>query len=87
MYPLAVFPLFYLATRIDIVHIGVNDNLEHHAGMVGTTTYSVIELMELAQVKPVNYGRNDSYRVITCDIFIYSLREKNDLVGIVRTIM
>ena len=79
--------LFYLATRIDIVHIGVNDNFEHHAGMVGTTAYSVIELMELAQVKLVNYGRNDSYRVITCDIFIYSLREKNDLVGIVRTIM
>ena len=79
--------LFYLATRIYIVHIGVNDNLEHHAGMVGTTAYSVIELMELAQVKLVNYGRNDSYRVIACDIFIYSLREKNDLVGIVRTIM
>lgn len=55
--------------------------------MVGTTAYSVIELMELAQVKLVNYGRNDSYRVITCDILIYSLREKNDLVGIVRTIM
>ena len=65
--------LFHLTTRIDIVHIGVNDHLEHHARMVGTTTYSVIEFMELAQIKLVNYARNDSYRVIFCDIFINSL--------------
>lgn len=63
----------YLTTGIDVVHIGVNDDFEHHAGMVGTTACSVIEFMELAQVKLVYYSRNDSYRVIFRDIFIYSL--------------
>lgn len=77
----------YLTTGIDVVHIGVNDDFEHHAGMVGTTAYSVIEFLELAQVKLVYYSRNDSYRVIFRDILIYSLWKKNDLVGIVRTIM
>ena len=78
---------FYLTTRIDVVHIGVNNNLEHHAGMVSATTYSMIEFMKLAQVKLVYYCRDDPYWVISRYIFIYSLWKKDDSVGIVRTIM
>lgn len=73
---------FYLTTRIDVVHIGVNNNLEHHAGMVSATTYSMIEFMKLAQVKLVYYCRDDPYWVISRYIFIYSLWKRMIRLGL-----
>ena len=33
---------FHLAARVGVVHIGIEDNLEHHAGMVGIATHFAV---------------------------------------------
>ena len=38
----AVEEFFYLAAGVDVVHIGVQDNLEHHSGMVRATAAFLI---------------------------------------------
>jgi len=34
--------LLYLAAGIDVVHVGVEDDLEHHLRMVGTASFFTV---------------------------------------------
>ena len=47
--------LLYATAGIDVVHIGVYDDLEHHPGMIGTTAGFLIELQDIVQIQTVDY--------------------------------
>ena len=79
--------LFYLTTGIDIVHIGIQNSFEHHSWVIGRTAELLIQFMERTKVKIVNHSIQNTYRIVRWNIFIYSLWEKDDLIGIVRTKM
>ena len=38
--------LLYLAAGIDVVQVGIQNRLQHHAGMVRTATFFFIQLVE-----------------------------------------
>jgi len=77
--------LLYLAARIDVVHVAVDHCLEHHAGMERTAAILLVQLTETCQVKHVNQAVDKAYRIVFRNIFIDSLRKKQNLLGCVRT--
>ena len=80
----AVQQLLYLAARIDIVHVGIQDDLEHHLRMIRIATRLLVELAELSQVKVLHDAVYETYRIIFRNIFVDSLRKKDCLIGYVR---
>ena len=83
----AVEELFHLAAGVDVVHIGVQDDLEHHPGMVRAAAAFLIQLPETFKVQAFNQGVNHAHRIVLCNILIDSLRKQHCLVGYVRTKM
>ena len=77
----------YPAARVDVVHIGIKDDLQHHAGMIGTAAFFLVQLLEGFKVETVNYRTDYANRIVFRYVFIDSLRKKHQLVGSVRMIM
>ncbi|VYT50809.1 Uncharacterised protein [Bacteroides vulgatus] len=79
--------LFDFPAGVDVVHIGIQNDLEHHPGMVRAAPAFLIQLPETFKVQALNQSVNHAHRIVFCNILINSLRKKNGLVGIVRTKM
>ena len=60
----------YLPAGVDIVHVSIKNNLEHHLRMVGTPATFTIQLFELLEVKSLNNGVNNTNWVVFRYIFI-----------------
>ena len=75
----------YLATGVDIVHIRIQNDLQHHLGMVGASTRLFVELLEIIEIQLVYDSGENAHGIIILYIFIYPTRKKNRLVGYVRT--
>ena len=79
--------LFNFPAGVDVVHIGIQNYLEHHPGVVRAAPAFLIQLSETCKIQALNQGGNRARRIVFCNILINSLRKKNGLVGIVRTKM
>src|SRR5574344_357155 len=75
----------YLATGVDIVHIRIQNDLQHHLGMVRASTRLFVELLEIIEIQLVYDSRENAHGIIILYIFIYPTRKKDRLVGYVRT--
>ena len=75
----------YLAAGVDIVHIRIQNDLQHHLGMIWTSACLFVELLEIIKIQTVNNGGEDADGIIILNIFIYPTGKKNRLVGYVRT--
>lgn len=73
----------YLPTRIEIVHIAVNDSLQHHLGMIWTTASFLIQFLEIVEPEIVDDPIYHPDRIVFRNIFIETLRKKYHLFGIV----
>lgn len=74
---------FYLAARIKVVHVTVNQRLEHHFRMVWTAAALFIKFAEVFQLQAVNYRVNHTDRIVFRNILVKTMRKKNSLFGIV----
>ena len=79
--------LFNFTAGVDVVHIGIENDLEHHPGMVRAAAAFLIQLPEAFKIKAINQSVNHAHRFVFCNILVNSLRKKHCLVGIVRTKM
>ena len=79
--------LFNFPAGVDVVHIGIQNDLEHHLGVVRAAAAFLIQFSETFKIQALNQGVNHAHRIVFCNILINSLRKKNGLVGIVRTKM
>lgn len=68
--------LFYFLAGVNIVHIAIQDNLEHHLGMVRTTDAFFIQLPGHFKIKTFDQSINHTHRIIGGYIFIDSLWKK-----------
>ena len=79
--------LFDFPAGVDVVHIGIQNDLEHHPGMVRAAAAFLVQFPETFKVQALNQSVNHAHRIVLCNILINSLREKHGLVGIVRAKM
>ena len=79
--------LFNFPAGVDVVHIGIQNDLEHHPGVVRAAPAFLIQLSETFKIQALNQGVNHAHRIVFCNILINSWRKKHCLVGIVRTKM
>ena len=68
-------------------HIGIENDLEHHPGMVRAAAAFLIQLPETFKVQALNQSVNHPNWIMLCNILVNSLRKKHCLVGIIRTKM
>ena len=79
--------LFDFPAGVDVVHIGIQNDLEHHPGMVRAAPAFLIQLPETFKVQALNQSVNHPNWIMLCNILVNSWRKKHCLVGIVRTKM
>ena len=79
--------LFDFPAGVDVVHIGIQNDLEHHPGMVRAAPAFLIQLPETFKVQALNQSVNHPNWIMLCNILVNSWRKKHGLVGIVRTKM
>ena len=72
--------LLYLAAGIDVVHVGIDDNLQEHLGIVRAAATFLVQLAERREVEVLNYVADQAHGVIFRNILVYSLRKKYRLV-------
>ena len=70
----------YLAAGVDVVHVGVEDDLQEHLRLVGTAAARLVKPAEAADVKRVNYSAHQADRIIGGDVLVDSFRKKNRLI-------
>ena len=61
---------FHLAARIDVVHVCIKDDFEHHLRMVRTTAFLMVKFLELSQVKALDYRIDYAHRIVFSDILV-----------------
>jgi len=76
--------LLYFSTRIDIVHVSVDNHLKHYFRMIRTTARFLIKLLKTLKIEIVDNSTDDANRVVSSYVFINSLWKKKCLVGNVR---
>ena len=74
----------YPAAGVDILHVGIKDDLEHHLRMVGTAAALFVELTEIIDIQTVNNSIDNAHGVVFRNVLIDSLRKKHRLVAYVR---
>ena len=79
--------LLYFTTGIDIVHVSVDNHLEHHFRMISRAPRLFIKLLEIIKIEIINNRVDYADRIVRGYVFINSLWKKNGLVGNVRTKM
>jgi len=79
--------IFYFTAGVDVVHVGIQNDLEHHLGMVRAAAAFLIQFLETFKIQALNQSVNYAHRIVFCNILINSLRKKHCLVGIVRAKM
>ena len=77
--------VLYLAARVDVVHVTVDDDLEHHPRMVGIRAAVIVQGVYAPHVQAVNNRIDQTDRVVSSNIFVNSFRKKNQLVVYVLT--
>ena len=77
--------VLHLAARVDVVHVTVDDDLEHHPRVVGARTVVVVQGVYATHVQAVNNRIDQTDRVVRGNIFVDSFRKKNQLVVYVLT--
>ena len=76
--------LLYPAAGVDIVHVGIEDDLEHHFWMVGTAAALFVKLTKIVDIQTVNNGIDNANGVVFRNVLIDSLRKMHRLVAYVR---
>ena len=51
--------LFNFPAGVDVVHIGIQNDLEHHPGVVRAAAAFLIQLSETFKIQALNQGVND----------------------------
>ena len=74
----------YPAAGVDIVHVGIEDDLEHHFWMIWTAPALFVKLTEIVDIQTVNNGIDNANGVVFRNVLIDSLRKKHRLVAYVR---
>ena len=72
--------VLYPAARVDVVHVTVDDHLEHHPRMVGTRAAVMVQGVYTPHIQAVNNRIDQTDRVVRSNIFVDSFREKSQLV-------
>ena len=72
------------AARVDVVHVGVDDHLEHHPRVVGTAATLPVQLPETLQIQAVDNAVDQTHWVVRRDVLVNPLRKKHQLVVYVR---
>lgn len=72
--------LLYLAAGIDVVHVGIDDNLQEHLGIVRAAATFLAQLAERGEVEVLNDVADQAHGVVLRNILVYSLRKKYRLV-------
>ena len=72
------------AARVDVVHVGVDDHLEHHPRVVGTAATLPVQLPETLQIQAVDNAVDQTHWVVRRDVLVNPLRKKLQLVVYVR---
>ena len=70
----------YLAARVDVVHVGVKDYLEHHLRVVGTALALAVQFLEILEVKVLDYGIDNAHRVVSRYIIAWIEQKKQPVV-------
>ena len=74
----------YFAARVDVVHIGIEDDLEHHFRMVRASATLTVQFFEITQVKTLDNSVNEAHRIGFRDILIGIQQKKQPVVVTVR---
>lgn len=64
------------AAGVDVVHIGIMDDLEHHLGVVGASSHFPVQFFGLMQIKTLDNGIDNAHRVVFSYIFIRIQQKK-----------
>ena len=75
--------LLYLAAGVDVVHVGIEDELEHHLRMEGATAFLLVQLFEILEVKTFYYGIDNAHRIVFRDILAGIHRQKQSVVIVI----
>ena len=70
----------YLTTGVDVVHIGVDDDLKEHLRIIRTAATLPVELAETTQIKALYNAADKADGILFRNIFVDSLRKKHHLV-------
>ena len=70
----------YLAARVDVVHVAVDNDLEHHPRVVGACATVIVQGVDALHVQAVDNRIDQADRVVRGNIFVDSFRKKNQLV-------
>ena len=73
----------YLAAGVDVVHVGIEDELEHHLRMVGATAFLLVQLFEILEVKTFYYGIDNANRIVFGYILVRIHRQKQSVVIVI----
>ena len=74
----------YPTAGVDIVHVGIEDDLEHHLRMIGNAAALFVKLTKIIDIQTVNNGIDNANGIIFRNVLIDSLRKKPRLVAYVR---
>ncbi len=77
---IALQTLLNLATGVDVVHIGVDDDLKEHLRIIRTAATLLVELAETTQIKTLNNAADKADWIFFRNIFVDSLRKKHHLI-------
>ena len=72
--------LLYPAAGIDVVHVGVDDNLQQHLRIIRTASALPVQFAETAQVEALYYAADKADWIIFRNVFVDSLRKKYRLI-------
>lgn len=67
--------LLYFTARIDIVHVGIDNQFEHHFRMIRTTARFLIKLPETVKIKIINHSIDYAHRIVRCYVFINKIHK------------
>ena len=70
----------YLPAGVDVVHIGVDNHLEHHLRMIRAATLFLVQFPEVLQVKTLDHTVNHANRVVPRYILIGIDHQKQPVV-------
>ena len=69
--------LLYLSAGIQVVHVAIDDCLEHHLGVIRTAAALPIKFLEILEFESINHCADKAHGGIFRYIFIDTLRKKD----------
>ncbi len=77
----------YLPAGVDVVHVGVQNDFEHHLRMVRAAATLTVQFLKLPKVKTLDNGINNAYRIVFRYVFIGIQQKKQSVVVTIRFCM